>query len=233
MFKSACFFLLMFLPVIIFAQRLEVGGYVGGTNYFGDLAEGIFVIKETNVCFGGIFRYNLNPKSSIKMNVIYGKITADDNNNKDIALIKRGFTFESPLTEFAASYEWNILGRKLYNNIGEFRKLFTPYLGLGIGYAFVPGKPVAPADRVPNPLPEADDVDGFLIVPITGGVKYILKPNLVLGAEIGFRPTFTDYLDGVSKTGNPKANDWYMNGGFTVLYLFNKGADYMNLDKNF
>lgn len=233
MLKNQILILCLLLPILLFSQRAEVGIFIGGTNYFGDLADAIYVTKETNFSFGGEFRYNFTPKHTLKLNAYSGKITAKDANSKDPYLAPRGFTFESPITEAAAHYEFNITGKKLYNNIGEFKPFFTPFLSIGVGYTLVPGTPVAPEDRIPDPFPEAGDVSTFLIFPFGGGAKYYPFPNLVLGLEIGFRPTLNDYLDGVSVTGNPKANDWYIKGGFTIAYLFNKGPDFMNNDKNF
>lgn len=225
--------LLIAQPVILFSQRTEIGVFIGGTNYFGDLADAIYVTKETNFSMGGLVRFNVHPRHSIKLNAYFGRITAHDSNSSDEGLLNRDFSFSSPITEFAGNYEWNILGRSLYNNIGEFVALFTPFVGAGIAYTLAPGKPVAPPGAPAGLLPENGDVDVFICVPLTGGVKYYPHPNISLALELGFRPAFNDYLDGVSQTANPDANDWYIKGGFTIAYLFNKGPDFMNRDKNF
>jgi hypothetical protein len=39
-----------------------------------------------------------------------------------------------------------------------------------------------------------------LAIPFGGGVKYNINKNLVVGFEIAWRKTFTDYLDDVSTT---------------------------------
>jgi hypothetical protein len=52
-------------------------------------------------------------------------------------------------------------------------------------------------------------------LPFGLGVKAYLSPKWTLSAELGLRPVFNDYLDGVSYAGNPDANDWY--GVFSIM----------------
>ena len=55
--------------------------------------------------------------------------------------------------------------------------------------------------------------------------------NFVIGAEVGFRYTFTDNLDGSNpkndnfetlRFGNLNSNDWYVFTGLTLTYTFGK-----------
>lgn len=54
------------------------------------------------------------------------------------------------------------------------------------------------------------------------GLKYDLSRQLVIGIEVGLRPTFDDLLDGISQAGNPDKNDWFGFGGLTLHYRIGK-----------
>ncbi len=67
------------------------------------------------------------------------------------------------------------------------------------------------------------------------GIKSNITPNLILGAEVGVRYTFTDNLDGSNpkneglqtlKFGNTNSNDWYVFTGFTLTYTFGEKPCY-------
>ena len=61
------------------------------------------------------------------------------------------------------------------------------------------------------------------------GIKTNITENLILGAEVGARYTFTDNLDGSNpknenliplRFGNIDTNDWYVFSGLTLTYTF-------------
>ena len=52
------------------------------------------------------------------------------------------------------------------------------------------------------------------------GVKYNVSSNFSGSFEIGMRITGTDYLDEVSRKGDPGQNDWYSFTGLTLTYGF-------------
>ena len=63
------------------------------------------------------------------------------------------------------------------------------------------------------------------------GIKGRFFQNFVIGAEVGFRYTFTDNLDGSNpkndnfetlRFGNLNSNDWYVFTGLTLTYTFGK-----------
>ena len=96
-----------------------------------------------------------------------------------------------------------------------FEKNFSPYLFGGLAAAF--GK----ADTVGLPTTSAD-TNGFgaaqIAIPLGVGIRLDLNEQWRLGLEVGFRPTFTDGLDGVKTSGNPDNNDWYHLSGLTLSY---------------
>ena len=43
--------------------------------------------------------------------------------------------------------------------------------------------------------------------------------RLVIGLEGGWRPVFSDDLDGIRRNGNPGKGDWYYFAGVTVSFI--------------
>ena len=56
------------------------------------------------------------------------------------------------------------------------------------------------------------------IVPFGIGVRWNTTEKWAMALELSARPTFSDYLDGVSMAGNPNKNDWYGFGSFQFMY---------------
>ena len=62
--------------------RYEIGGFLGGSSYYGDANYNSF-LKNTNIMGGLIWRYNINPRMAVKTNLAMAKIsgsTADAEN---------------------------------------------------------------------------------------------------------------------------------------------------------
>jgi OmpA-OmpF porin, OOP family len=216
----------IFFTSISQAQRLEIGGGLGFTNYQGDLADAIFVAKEAKLSLSAHVKYALTPKFAIRANLLLGKIAGDDANSDDPSTISRGWKFNSPLTEIGIMGEYRILGKEFYNTAGEFLPSFSPYIFTGIGFTSVPGNPTS--TTAVNPFPEPNAKHSFTSFPIGLGLRYHFTDFLVMGIEYGQRYVFSDYLDGVAALGNPNANDWYMYGNIQISYVISKGANYLN-----
>ena len=78
------FFCIFFLFTISsFAQKgWELGGWIGISNYFGDLNTSI-KITDPGPAFGVVGRYNFNERTCFKMSVNYGFIYANDANSRN------------------------------------------------------------------------------------------------------------------------------------------------------
>jgi Domain of unknown function (DUF6089) len=200
--------------------QFEAGLFIGACNYQGDLADNTLRWQESKPSFGAILRYTPNPFLTIRGSFIQGKLSGSDLRSSDPGTRYRGFTFKSTLREFSVISEFNFLGQSNENNFQGANTLFNPYIFAGIGIASNDGEPIAPPDTRPYPFPEDGATSIVPAFPMGLGIKIQLGETISLGAEWGTRLTFSDYLDGVSKTGNPKKNDWYMFGGLTLAYCF-------------
>ncbi len=200
--------------------QFEAGLFIGACNYQGDLADNTLRWQETQPSFGAILRYTPNRFLTIRGSFIQGKLTGSDLRSSDPGTRYRGFTFKSTLREFSVVSEFNFLGQSNENNYQGSSTLFNPYIFAGLGIASNDGEPIAPPDTRPYPFPEAGATSIVPAFPMGLGFKVQFGESVSVGIEWGTRLTFSDYLDGVSKTGNPKKNDWYMFGGLTLAYCF-------------
>lgn len=221
--KGLTAFIFLFFTHLTFSQNYELGLFAGASNYQGDLADGLIVWKETQPAGGLFVRYSPLDFVSFKLGFISGKMIGNDRNSSDESIRKRGFSFESDVRELAAFTEIHLpqYGSSSY---GLFRPRFTPFIFGGVGVSMVNGKPVAPKDRTPYPFPEEGTKTQFLAIPGGIGVKLRFTENFATSLEWGTRAVFSDYLDGISKNGNPKRNDWYMFMGVSLSYIIDTNA---------
>lgn len=203
--------LLFISPLGLMAQYWDMGVFLGGANYNGDLVDkgSILVAKETKFTYGFIARYNLSNRFSFKGSLYKGKISGSDNNAVENYSKKytRNLSFRSSIMDISATVEFNILQYKT----GHFKYKYAPYIFLGVGYlkfnpqAFYEGKWI-------NLQPLGTEGQGFplyndriyslsqIVIPFGVGWKQSLSRNISIGLELSARKTFTDYLDDVSTT---------------------------------
>lgn len=217
-FRRCVFATCLFLSQLTYSQNYELGLFAGSSNYQGDLADGLLVWKETQPAGGLFIRYSPIDFLSFKLGFTSGRIIGSDLNSSDAGIRQRSYTFESQIREFAAFGEFHLpqYGSSSY---GIFSPRFSPYVFGGVGLTTLNGKPNAPRDRVPYPFPEEGAKNQFITVPVGLGVKFRFAETFATSVEWGTRAVFSDYLDGISKNGNPKKNDWYMFMGVTLSYI--------------
>ncbi len=203
-------------------QKWEVGVLFGGSQYQGDLQKND--LKEIGLALAGLVRYHINDNFAIRGSFTSGKISGYDSNYADRQ--KRAFSFKSPIRELALVGEYDILGKKRYANIseGKFNRTVSPYLFAGLALANV--NPEVNFNESVTNIPKARiDADrntkakkGNLAIPLGLGLKMDISKSWTVGAELGFRWTLTDYLDGVSQAGDADKKDTYMIGGLVLSY---------------
>ena len=205
-------------------HKWEIGPLLGVSYYQGDLVASDYVdFRETNFGFGFFVRNNVHPNISLRANVLHGTISGNDNNSDRLRF--RGVTFSSPLTEGSVQLEFDFLGHRRYNNF-QFKKTISPYIFAGFGFALVKQKVnynTAGNEMLPESISRdlsADADQAKFAAPIGAGIKVDLSDTWTVGAEMGWRAAFTDFLDGISHAGNPESNDAYIFGGVTVAFRF-------------
>lgn len=202
----------------------------GGTStYLGDLAgyrqpfKTLFTLPRWNVGLG--YTRQFTPKFAARAMFTWARITGDDytfnKNSLDDNLVQyvRNLHFRNDLKEFAITgiYNFREDGRNAEN-----RAKFTPYVFGGL--ALVAHSPEAltpdsagttqrwvklqPLHTEGQGQPGRDKPYSLVTVaiPVGFGVRYKLNDSFNLGAEIGYRYSFSDYIDDVG-TGTYPARD--------------------------
>lgn len=175
--------LLSILPLFgLHAQELEyaleLGAMAGATNYFGD-ANYSSPFKGMNLGGGLYGRYNLNPRMSLKFNMVYGKVSGDakKGDNKFPENPEQQWDFSNSLADVGVQYELSFWGYGAGTGYKGTRRL-TPYIQLGLGMTFC-NKAAA------------------LNIPLGLGIKYKFAPRWNAGIDWSIRFTTSDKLDGI------------------------------------
>lgn len=186
----------------------EVGVFLGGSYYIGDLNPLVHFGPMTKPAGGLLFRYNFNQRLAVRANALFGSVQADDALSPSPAQQQRNLNFKSKIAEFSVQAEFNFLDYQ----IGNERKKFSPYIFLGIaGFNFNPIAQYGNYKYTLQPLgTEGQGLEGGaskkkykltqVSIPFGVGFRTNLSKNIGLSVEWGMRKTFTDYLDDVSKT---------------------------------
>jgi len=196
--KFTALILLLFISCHLQAQTWEVGGAVGGAGYIGDLNPNN-PVKISGVSGGLFVKRNFDGYLSAKLNFTYGKISADDSKSNSQQFRDRNLSFNDPLKELSLIGEFNFM--KYIPDAGPNK--YTPYLYTGIGLsAYAPrtndkGQVISlrnlRTEGQPNPYRK-----NTVVIPYGVGIKYNFNSKWTAAADIGYRYTFTDYLDDVS-----------------------------------
>jgi len=208
------FFLLLFFSVITyvngfsqgFKTSTEIGFFGGGSYYIGDLNPTKHFIYS-KLAYGGIFRYNLSTRHSLRLNVTYGNIYGQDSKSSIDYQVNRNLSFKSSVLEIAFGVEIDIFKYR----INDMKYPISPYFFYqfaytrinpkteldGRDYALQPLGTEGQGSGLPNTKKNRYKLNQFT-VPLGVGLKFNLKKRLAVSIEYGIRKTFTDYLDDVS-----------------------------------
>ncbi len=210
------------LAVHSFAQQTEVGINVFASQYIGDLREslqsrngiGDFVGYGTNLirpAFGAHLRRNINTKLSFTGEINWGRVAGADSLANETANKVRNLSFRSDILEFGTHAEYNLFPFGWSHN-RLYTQHFTPYLFGGIGlFRYNPKafynrrwEALQPLSTEGQDLIEYPNRKRYALtqfnIPLGAGLKFVLNQNFNLAFEVGYRYTFTDYLDDVSST---------------------------------
>ena len=189
-----------------------VGGGFGSANYFGDITPApSFIstdIKFTRLGFSGFVTHKFTPRLTGRAALAWQRLKGDDfvsanpNEKQAIGRYIRNLHFRNDVIELSGVAMFN-----LFENNSPFfkRPTWSPYgfIGLGIIYSnpmartpvqdgakWIALRPLHTEGRSYSPI--------TLVIPFGVGVSYKLNQRIDLGFELGYRFTFTDYLDDVS-----------------------------------
>jgi len=190
-------------------SRAEIGGFVGGSYYLGDLnPTGVF--KSPRYSLAAVYRFNINPRYVIKVPASWIALSATDNNITHIWLHTQ--TFSVNVIDISPQFEFNFLPLKF----AEGKKYFTTYVSSGIGFMTAFGSQTSSKVNIPMAL----------------GCRLTLGKAYSVGLEWNLRKLFSDNLDkqlNIGSNGSSSLfhnNDWYyFVGAFFSVRLFSNEID--------
>lgn len=219
--RKLLFFSVLFCSFQLFAQHSEVGVNAGAAFYKGDLTHTFpGTVKEAHPAFGLFVRSNPSDFISYKLMFNYATIAGRDKHAIEDDLLKRDLSFQTSILELGLQMEYNIGGFQPY----ALSSPSAPYLFAGLSAIKFNTQTRYQNDwQDLRPLQtEGVKYSNFSVaIPFGAGYKYALNDHWNISAELGFRPTFTDYLDDVSKTYLSKS-ELMANGGQVAADLGNK-----------
>jgi hypothetical protein len=179
---------------------LEAGVFLGDAYYLGDLNPDVH-FRMAQIAYGALVRYNIDTRWAVKLGITRGKVKG--NSEKTNFLPGRNLQFESPITDFSVTAEfnffeyftgsrWNWITPYLYAGIGGF--IFQPTSGgANLRSAGTEGQNVGYEGRKPYNTIGVN-------IPFGLGVKISIGRKVGLTLFWEMHKTFTDYIDDVSST---------------------------------
>lgn len=212
---------------ISFSQIHEIGFFVGGSNYVGDIGSTNY-IKPNKLAGALIYKYNYNPRMAFRATYSYLPVSGDDADASNSYRQQRGISFTNTIHEAAVGLEYNFFEY----NTREHRTSFTPYI-LAEFAMFSYQKPEQINDDRTVDLRNSITY----AIPFGLGIKGRLSDNLNYAVEIKARYAVVDDIDYSKRLFSPsdpainlnyggRDNDWYMFSGISLVYTFGRPACY-------
>ena len=207
------------------SQINEIGVFVGGSNFIGDVGATDY-ISPNQLAIGGIYKWNRSKRHSYRASLIFSELEGIDINSDDPRRIQRGYEFSSKIIEASLGIEFTFMDFDLHSE----EKIGTPYLYTGINVANHDNHYFLNGEQTPE-----NTSSWAYGIPMAIGFKSNFLKSLILGIEVGARYTFSDELDGSTpdaefrqqyRFGNINNNDWYMFTGITLTYTFGENPCY-------
>jgi hypothetical protein len=181
-------------------QGWELGGWIGGSNYIGDLNT-TYRLNRTGLALGAIGRYNFNNRLCLKIGANYGTISAYDSDSDNAYEKSRNLSFKSTIWDFHGQFEFNFFP---YNH-GSNDYFYTPYIFAGFNtYYYNPRALYQGTWYDLRSLGTEGQFQGDESYSLAQGLvyglgfKYDLNAVWSLNFEASFRRLYNDYLDDVS-----------------------------------
>ena len=209
-------FLFLFLVLLIYPaangqlwklRRYELTGSFGTSQFMGDIggftpgenALGFkdLTINNTRFALGLGMRYRIYEDFSVKMDINFGLIHASDakgsNEGRDMeattSVFEPGVRAEYYILKNSAESSYRFTkGNQIFASMIDKIDLYA-YAGVApIIYSVNPNE---------NLLAVIEKDKGVALgIPVGLGVNFLFSPNALIGVDIGYRFTTTDYLDG-------------------------------------
>lgn len=195
----------------------EFGGFLGISSYNGDVIPfQSFTFQQNKLGFGLYAKKYLKDFLGVRLSYQQGELVGDDE-TLDVRT-ERLARFSTDIREIALRIDLEAVGDGGLKDRG-----FVPYVFGGIALAsFDPDTDYGlytNADFAQTWL--ASDRQNLesqseITLPVGAGLKLNVGSGWNVALELGYRFTFTDYLDGISEAGDPDDNDAYLFSGLNI-----------------
>ena len=180
--------LLCFFPFITLnAQINEIGVFLGGSNFVGDVGKTTYIAPE-KLTFGVLYKWNRSPRHSWRFSYTQSEVSGNDYKSEETGRNQRGYRFDNNIKELSAGLEFNFFDFNLH----DYHTKITPYVYSGLNFFIFDNLYRYTAS--PNEI--YSEHSSSLAIPFILGIKSNITPRFVLGLETGVRYTFTDNIDG-------------------------------------
>ena len=209
-----------------YGQYHELGVFVGGSNYIGDIGTERY-LNPNSAALGLLYKWNITDRYSYRGGLTFTTLRENESNNSDSNRSNRAYQVNNSIQEATLGVEFNFKEFNLHH--ADFN--FSPYLFYGISYFRYNQFLLNPSGQLSKPTYTNFGKEEKFALPFILGIKLNPNPFFVLGVETGVRYTFTDNLDGSNpenqytdemayKFGNIGNNDWYLFMGLTISFTF-------------
>jgi len=188
---------------------------LGESYYLGDLNKNSFPSSEKlHLSYKGGVGFNVLPKIGVALHLSKSSLSGSDFFGDVDGNGGRGLSFVSPLTDFGI----NVKFRNLFGKQGQY----LSYVFTGVNrFMFNPTVTKDPDSDV-NYIPEKGFKKGGVNLPFGFGFGYTFTGNIGLVWETALHVTYTDYIDGISKNGNPNHRDSFVDSHLMLVFRFSK-----------
>lgn len=187
------------------AQDLRLNLFGGTANYNGDLQSKPITFQQAKYSVGLWASYDISPYIMLRGGLHFAKVSAEDRFQTNPQNQLRNLSFQTNIFELHGGAEYHFLGMT--------DRVFSPYVfGALAAFHYNPYAFDRNGDKVfLKPLStEGQGLAGYpdrqpysltqFTVPLGVGVRMVLTDRIDVGVEFGYRKTFTDYMDDVSRS---------------------------------
>jgi hypothetical protein len=190
-------------------QYNSIGFSLNAMNYFGDITPSTnfssLRLGATRVGAGVSITRRFYPRLSGRFGLTYGRISGDDalaadqNGTDSKFRYNRNMNFRNDILEASAVAIIDLIENR--NNYLK-RPDFVPYVFVGVAGFYNNPQGLYQGNYIDlQPLKTEGQTEAYsktqISIPFGGGIRYRINRNFDASLEIGWRKTFTDYIDDV------------------------------------